>query len=83
MIDSAMKLPSAVDTPEDGLPNSTATVAGSREKPGILVVDDEEAVRGVLEIGLRLQGFTVWPARCGQEVSREIAVLRAHCCFRA
>ena len=67
MIDIAMRLPSAADTPEDRLANSTGTVAGTRKKPGILVVDDEEGVRGVLEIGLRLQGFTVWTARSGQE----------------
>jgi DNA-binding NtrC family response regulator len=67
MIDIAMRLSSAVDAPEDRLSNTTGTVAGTRKKPGILVVDDEEGVRGVLEIGLRLQGFTVWPARSGQE----------------
>lgn len=34
---------------------------------GILVVDDEGGVRGLLKIGLRQQGFTVWLAADGQE----------------
>lgn len=34
---------------------------------GILVVDDEAAVRGVLNVGLRQQGFAVWLAANGQE----------------
>jgi CheY-like chemotaxis protein len=34
---------------------------------GILVVDDEEGVRGVLKVRMRQQGFTVWLAADGQE----------------
>jgi CheY-like chemotaxis protein len=34
---------------------------------GILVVDDEACVRGVLEIGLRHYGFSVWLAANGME----------------
>jgi anti-anti-sigma factor len=34
---------------------------------GILVVDDEEAVRGVLAARLRLEGYTVWAAGHGHQ----------------
>jgi DNA-binding response OmpR family regulator len=34
---------------------------------GILVADDDEGVRRLLEIGLRQQGFAVWPAASGPE----------------
>jgi CheY-like chemotaxis protein len=34
---------------------------------GILVVDDEEGVRGVLNVALRQQGFAVWLAAGGQQ----------------
>jgi CheY-like chemotaxis protein len=34
---------------------------------GILVVDDEAGVRGVLDAGLRQRGFTVWLADSGRE----------------
>jgi CheY-like chemotaxis protein len=36
-------------------------------KYGILVVDDDEDVRGILNVGMRRQGFTVWLAANGQE----------------
>jgi CheY-like chemotaxis protein len=36
-------------------------------KYGILVADDEEGVRGVLDIGMRQQGFDVWLAADGRE----------------
>ena len=75
MIDVAMNHPGAVDTSEERVANSSETVAQTRRKPGILVVDDEEGVRGVLDIGLRQQGFTVWLARNGQE---GIDVYRRH-----
>ena len=34
---------------------------------GILVIDDEEGVRGVLNVRLRQQGFAVWLAADGHE----------------
>jgi CheY-like chemotaxis protein len=43
------------------------TPATSPRKPGILVVDDDDAVRGLLDIGLRQYGFAVWLAANGQE----------------
>jgi CheY-like chemotaxis protein len=36
-------------------------------KPGILVVDDEIAVRTLLEAAFRSQGYTVWLAADGQQ----------------
>ena len=39
----------------------------SRIRPGILVVDDEAAVRSFLKAALELQGFTVWLAEKGVE----------------
>jgi len=36
-------------------------------KCGILVVDDEASMRGMLNIGMREQGFAVWAATGGQE----------------
>jgi CheY-like chemotaxis protein len=38
-----------------------------QRKPGILVVDDEAAVRLLLHAGLRHYGFAVWQAVNGQE----------------
>ncbi len=35
--------------------------------PGILVADDDPAIRALLETGLRRRGFTVWLARDGRE----------------
>jgi CheY-like chemotaxis protein len=36
-------------------------------KPGILVVDDDAAVRLLLDVGLRQHGFAVWLAADGRE----------------
>jgi CheY-like chemotaxis protein len=36
-------------------------------RPVILVVDDDSAIRTLLEVGLRPQGFEVWKAAAGQE----------------
>ena len=41
--------------------------AASPRKYGILVVDDEEAVRGVLNIGITRRGLAVWLAATGRE----------------
>ena len=40
---------------------------GVPQQYGILVVDDDAAVRGLLEFGLRHQGFAVWLAANGPE----------------
>jgi DNA-binding NtrC family response regulator len=42
---------------------------------GILIVDDEAAVRGLLNIGMRQEGFAVWVAADGQEA---LDVYRRH-----
>jgi DNA-binding NtrC family response regulator len=44
-------------------------------KYGILVVDDEGGVRGVLNVGMRQRGFAVWLAADGQEA---LALYRRH-----
>jgi len=41
--------------------------ATSQRRPGILVVDDDAAVRCLLDVGLRQYGFAVWQAADGQE----------------
>jgi CheY-like chemotaxis protein len=53
-----------------------------RQRRGILVVDDEPALRDILQKHLRLEGFHVWTAASGQEAldyccdhSDEIAVI--------
>lgn len=44
-------------------------------RPGVLVVDDEELVRSVLEMGLTRSGFTAWVAKSGEEAVEQY---RAH-----
>jgi CheY-like chemotaxis protein len=38
-----------------------------RDKPGVLVVDDEHPVRAVVQLGLERNGFEVWLATNGRE----------------
>lgn len=51
----------------------TATRAEKRQTtaastaPGILIVDDEPAIRQLLELGLQMHGFQVWLASSGAE----------------
>jgi len=42
---------------------------------GILIVDDEPSVLGFLQKGLRLNGFTIWPAKTGKEA---VEIYRNH-----
>jgi len=49
------------------LEESAVTPPGGARKPGILIVDDEEYVRAILQTWLRQQGFAVWLAADGQE----------------
>ena len=44
-----------------------STACPSRAQTGILVVDDDHAVRASLRLGLSLYGFTVWLAASGRE----------------
>jgi CheY-like chemotaxis protein len=54
------------DTRERSAPPETTTGAALRQK-GILVVEDEDLVRDVLEVGLQQRGFAVWLASNGLE----------------
>jgi CheY-like chemotaxis protein len=49
------------------LTTAKETPATSQRSPGILVVDDDAAVRSLLDFGLRQYGFAVWLAADGQE----------------
>jgi CheY-like chemotaxis protein len=46
---------------------SPAVTPGAPAKYSILVIDDDEGVRGVLSVALRQRGFAVWLAADGQE----------------
>src|SRR4051812_24357350 len=52
---------------QGALAESPGTSRGPPRKRGILVVDDEEGVRGVLDEAMRRRGFAVWLAAQGQE----------------
>jgi len=52
------------------LSTAKETPATSQRKPGILVVDDDDAVRAMLDLGLRQYGFAVWLAANGQDALR-------------
>jgi CheY-like chemotaxis protein len=54
---------------------SSGTLPASRRQVGVLAVDDQACVRGVLEVGLRQLGFAVWPAGYGREA---VALYRHH-----
>jgi CheY-like chemotaxis protein len=41
-----------------------------RERPGVLVVDDDHLVRALLQLGLERDGFDVWSALNGREAIR-------------
>jgi CheY-like chemotaxis protein len=57
--------------PEQGEP----TVRKVRDKPGVLVVDDDHLVRSLVQLGLERNGFEVWQASNGREA---ISQYRAH-----
>jgi CheY-like chemotaxis protein len=54
---------------------AASKVRRPRNKPGVLVVDDEDLVRSVLKRGLERNGFDVWEASDGREA---IDYYRAH-----
>jgi CheY-like chemotaxis protein len=60
-------------TTVDRAPTQTESLTASPpmlpngRKPGILVADDEPALREILEVVLRQEGFTVWAAEDGRE----------------
>jgi len=51
------------------------TVRQLRNKPGVLVVDDEHLVRIMVQLGLERNGFDVWLAPNGREA---VDLYRAH-----
>jgi CheY-like chemotaxis protein len=52
-----------------------ATARQAREKPGVLVVDDEYIVRVMVQLGLQRNGFEVWLASGSREA---IGLYRKH-----
>jgi CheY-like chemotaxis protein len=42
----------------------------AKDQPGVLVVDDDPILRGLLTTGLAREGFPVWPAASGPEAVR-------------
>jgi CheY-like chemotaxis protein len=59
----------------DRLAQTSGATLRTRRPHGVLVVDDEDSVRGVLDIGMRQQGFAVWLAADGREA---LEVYRRH-----
>jgi CheY-like chemotaxis protein len=47
-----------------------ATVRQPRDRPGVLVVDDNHMVRLMVQLGLERDGFDVWLAPSGREAIR-------------
>jgi CheY-like chemotaxis protein len=65
VIDLDRKQPLPQGAGSGQLADSLRPSAGTPRTYGILVVDDEESVRRVLNLGLRQQGFAVWLAADG------------------
>lgn len=61
----------AISRAGDGEP----TIQLLRDKPGVLVVDDDHLVRIMVQLGLERDGFDVWLASNGREA---IQVYRTH-----
>src|SRR5205814_4909737 len=64
---SNVQNPLAPGTEQGRLAESAAASRATPRAYGILVVDDEAAMRGVLNIAMRQQGFVVWLAANGRE----------------
>jgi CheY-like chemotaxis protein len=56
-----------INVNELDLMNAAAPARRPLRRYGILIVDDEAGVRGVLKVWMRRQGFVVWVAANGQE----------------
>ncbi len=63
--------------PKSQLAEAPEVSRGPRRQYGILVVDDDAAVRGLLDLALRRQGFAVWLAANGQEALEQYRCHRA------
>jgi CheY-like chemotaxis protein len=75
VIDSDLKNPPREETRSSQLTGASDTALVPPRAYGLLVVDDEEYVRDVLDRALKQQGFTVWLAARGQEA---ISLYRRH-----
>ena len=66
-----------IDPPADGswAAEGERTIRPLREKPGVLVVDDEHLVRIMVQLGLERNGFDTWLAADGLEA---IQLYRQH-----
>jgi CheY-like chemotaxis protein len=69
-----MRQPHGKDLPPQAdnnqAPDGEPTDGQRREKPGVLVVDDEHQLRILLQLGLERSGFDVWLAPSGREAVR-------------
>jgi CheY-like chemotaxis protein len=52
---------------ESQVANDGPTVPTLRDKPGVLVVDDDHMVRSMVQLGLERHGFNVWLASSGHQ----------------
>lgn len=59
--------PEPFDPPSVNSRVAEPTLRQFREKPGVLVVDDDHLVRCVLQLGLQRNGFEVWLASNGRK----------------
>jgi CheY-like chemotaxis protein len=67
VIDSDLKHRLSQRTGQGPLADAGQTSLVTPRIYGLLVVDDEEFIRDVLDRAMKQQGFTVWLAACGQE----------------
>jgi len=75
VIELDVKNPPSRGSEQDSPADPAETPDGTPRKCGILVVDDDAAVRGVLSAGMCQQGFAVWVAAGGHEA---LDVYRRH-----
>jgi DNA-binding response OmpR family regulator len=67
MGDLELQTPPLQATDQDRLADLPGVFPAAHRAYGLLIVDDEWHVRGMLEAGLRQEGFAVWTAATGQE----------------
>jgi CheY-like chemotaxis protein len=67
MADLELKTPPLPATDQGRLADLPGIFPAPHRAYGLLIVDDEWHVRGMLEVGMRHEGFAVWTAATGQE----------------
>jgi DNA-binding response OmpR family regulator len=67
MAESVTGQPCSTETYDRGSAVGCISHPTNRSRPGVLVVDDEEYLRHILDVALRQEGFTVWLADDGWE----------------